>query len=56
MDNLRPPRTVEVKCSTPGCDWCFWVDSTDLRLPDGPFFCYEHCDEWTPWGEKAGAK
>lgn len=39
MDDLRPPGTVEVKCSHPGCNTYFWLRPSDPRLPDGPFSC-----------------
>lgn len=39
MDDIRPPGTVEVKCSHPGCNWYFWLSPDDPRLPNGPFFC-----------------
>lgn len=43
-DDVRPKGTVQVKCSTPGCPWSFWVGCLDPRLPDGPFECPE-CEE-----------
>lgn len=36
-DDIRPRGTVEVTCQK--CDWCFWIDSLDPRLPSGPFIC-----------------
>jgi hypothetical protein len=42
MDDIRPKGTVQVRCSFPGCEWEFWVDCLDPRLPDGPFYCSEH--------------
>lgn len=36
---LRPPCTVEVMCSYPGCGVAWWVDPLDPRLPAGPFDC-----------------
>jgi hypothetical protein len=39
MDDLRPPKTVEVACSYPGCGWHWWIDPLDPRLPEGPFDC-----------------
>ena len=30
---------VTVPCSTPGCDWAFFVAKDDPRLPSGPFTC-----------------
>lgn len=44
-DDLRPKGTVQVKCSTPGCEWEFWVDCLDKRLPDGPFYCPMGCNK-----------
>lgn len=38
-DDIRPKGTVEVKCSTPNCNWHFWLASNDIRLPSGPFYC-----------------
>lgn len=38
-DDIRPRGTVEVRCSSPGCNWRFWLGATDPRLPDGPFSC-----------------
>lgn len=37
IDDIRPRGTVQVKCSR--CDWEFWVEALDPRLPDGPFVC-----------------
>jgi hypothetical protein len=42
VDDLTPKGTVLVDCSNPGCEWSFWVDATDPRLPDGPFLCPDH--------------
>lgn len=43
---LRPPGSVEVDCSHPGCTWSFWISPTDPRLPDGPFYCgSSHLDD-----------
>ena len=36
-DDIRPKGTVEVACSL--CQWAFWVDCLDPRLPAGPFVC-----------------
>lgn len=50
-DDIKPKGTVQVKCqhrawaqSGPEqtCRSEFWVDALDKRLPDGPFFCYDH--------------
>jgi hypothetical protein len=38
-DDIRPKGTVEVRCSYPGCGWCWWVSPLDPRLPDGPWDC-----------------
>lgn len=35
-DNIRPHGSVEVRCA---CDWSFWVDANDPRLPAGLFIC-----------------
>ena len=43
-DDLRPPGTVQVPCSTPHCRWEFWVDALHPLLPNGPFFC-DGCSE-----------
>jgi len=42
MDEIRPKGTVQVKCSAPDCEWEFWVDCLDPKLPEGPFLCSEH--------------
>ena len=36
-DDIRPLGTVEAKCSS--CEWHFWLEALDPRLPDGPFIC-----------------
>ncbi len=38
-DDLRPRGAVEVDCGIPECEWSFWIEATDPRLPDGPFIC-----------------
>lgn len=49
-EDIRPPKTVQVPCSVPGCEWEFWVEALDPRLPNGPFLCAEHDPNFT--GEK----
>lgn len=36
-DDIRLKGTVEVVCKV--CQWSFWVDCLDPRLPAGPFVC-----------------
>jgi hypothetical protein len=36
-DDIRPRGHVEVLCAV--CEWWFWVDCLDARLPAGPFTC-----------------
>lgn len=52
-DDLRPRGTVQVPCAC-GCQWEFWIDALDPRLPDGPFFidgCSEACTDEACVGE-----
>lgn len=42
IDDIRPRGSVEVQCGIAGCEWWFWLDPLDRRLPDGPFLCHEH--------------
>lgn len=52
-DDIRPRGTVQVQCSVDGCDWEFWVDCLNSRLPNGPFLCSDHDPDYVAPAGKA---